>query len=203
MNEGSLPQLLAFFNNIWRMVEIPSEWMEAVAIPIRKQGRNTNAPSSYRPISLKSCHGKIMEIMVLRRLNYHLEAAEALLECFSRFRMRRCTADSIGDLVSLLEDAKAKKHSAALILLHIKQVFDAMPHAPIMGALRRLGDTGRPLRYIQAFLSDRSVAVKVGKSTSSSRYLMRGAPQGTVISPLLFLAGLSTILAATRAGGTA
>ncbi|EEC19761.1 reverse transcriptase, putative [Ixodes scapularis] len=67
----------------------------------------------------------------------------------------------------------------------------------------RLGVTGRPLRFVQAFLSDRSVTVKVGGHLGSSRHLTRGVPQGSVISPLLFSAGLSALPAAAREGGTA
>ncbi|KAG0423236.1 hypothetical protein HPB47_000971 [Ixodes persulcatus] len=184
LDEGTLPQLLAFLNNIWRTTELPSEGKEAVAVPIPKPGKDPNDPTSYRPISLTSC--KTMERMVLRRLNYHLEAAGTLPECFSVFRTKRCTADSIGDLVSSFEETKAKGHSAALVMLDIHQAFDALPHAPIIDTLRRLGVAGQPLRFVQAFLSDRSVTVK-----------------GSVISPLLFSAGMSSILAAARAGVTA
>lgn len=55
-------------------------------MPLLKSGRPADDLSSYRPISLTSCLGKQLERMVLRRLNYHLEAVDAFSDCFSGFR---------------------------------------------------------------------------------------------------------------------
>ncbi|EEC12634.1 hypothetical protein IscW_ISCW009171 [Ixodes scapularis] len=73
----------------------------------------------------------------------------------------------------------ARGHSAVLVTIDIHQAFDALPHAPIIDALRRLGVTGRSLSFVRAFLSDRTVTVKGGKEKSSPRHLTRGVPQGS------------------------
>ncbi|KAM7288205.1 hypothetical protein ISCGN_028472 [Ixodes scapularis] len=87
--------------------KIPEAWREATTVPLLKPGKPQDQLSSYRPISLTSCLGKVMERMVLRRLVYHLEATGALPDCFSGFRHHRGTADAIGDITSSLEEAKA------------------------------------------------------------------------------------------------
>ncbi len=52
---------------------LSSIWKEAVAIPIRKPGKDPTNPTSYRPISLTSNLCKIMERMIVDRLTYVLE----------------------------------------------------------------------------------------------------------------------------------
>ncbi|EFX76748.1 hypothetical protein DAPPUDRAFT_248409 [Daphnia pulex] len=40
---------------------VPPEWETATIIPIRKAKKLADKPESYRPISLTSCLGKMME----------------------------------------------------------------------------------------------------------------------------------------------
>ncbi|KAG0432207.1 hypothetical protein HPB47_021087 [Ixodes persulcatus] len=107
--------LLEYINNIWRTAQLPDSWKEAITVPLLKQNKPAREITSYRPISLTSCFGKLMERMVLRRLVYRLEATRALPDCFAGFRHHRCTADALGDLISALEQAKAQKWSAPLL----------------------------------------------------------------------------------------
>lgn len=60
-------------------------------------------------------------------------------------------------------------------------VFDG--HATIIGALHELGVTGQLLHYIQAFLSDRTLRVRVGGTLSDPCGVFSGVPQGSVLSP--------------------
>ena len=43
------------------------------------------------------------------------------------------------------------------------------------------------LKWIQAFLSDRVARVRVGNTLSDTVQIANGTPQGSVLSPLLFL----------------
>ena len=136
--------------------------------------------------------------MVLRRLVYHLEAAGALPDCFSGFRHHRSTADAIGDITSSLEEAKAQGWSAMAVFLDVRKAFDALPHRIIISALRRFGVCGRPLTYICAFLSERTMCVRVGGALSKPRRVVRGVPQGSVVGPLLFASAIASLPAAAK-----
>ena len=45
---------------------VPAVWKEAIVIPVPKKGRDKKNPRSYRPISLLSCVGKLLERMFNR-----------------------------------------------------------------------------------------------------------------------------------------
>ena len=64
--------LLKMFNHNWMKGLVPAVLKEAVIIPVPKKGKDKKNPCSYRPISLLSCVGKLLERMVKRRLISHL-----------------------------------------------------------------------------------------------------------------------------------
>ncbi|GFV18645.1 RNase H domain-containing protein [Trichonephila clavipes] len=55
LSEDSLVSLLYLFNRIWREQVYPTQWQEAIVIPILKPGKYPKNPLSYRPIALTSC----------------------------------------------------------------------------------------------------------------------------------------------------
>ena len=67
--------LLAFFNQSWHLGHVPSRWKEAVVRPILRKGKNKKT-YSYRPITLLSCLGKLLLIIVNSRLVWFLESQE-------------------------------------------------------------------------------------------------------------------------------
>ena len=61
-------KLLALFNQSWQTGKFPNQWTEAVVVPILKKGKEKREKANYRPISLLSCLGKLMERLVNSRL---------------------------------------------------------------------------------------------------------------------------------------
>jgi hypothetical protein len=53
--------LLQIFNQSWKSGRVLTKWKETTIVPIHKKGKDKRSPSSYRPISLLSCVGKLME----------------------------------------------------------------------------------------------------------------------------------------------
>ena len=69
----SLTALLCLYNEVWRTGNFPQAWRHSVIVPVLKAGKDKQNLSSYRPISLTSTVGKIMERLVKDRLMYYLE----------------------------------------------------------------------------------------------------------------------------------
>ncbi|GFV39571.1 uncharacterized protein TNCV_1368121 [Trichonephila clavipes] len=88
LNEDSLVSLLYLFNRIWREQVYPTEWQEAIVIPILKPGKYPKNPLSYRLIALTNCLCKTIERMVNARLVYQLEKNRCIPLFQSGFRVK-------------------------------------------------------------------------------------------------------------------
>ncbi|KFW63307.1 hypothetical protein AS28_10282, partial [Pygoscelis adeliae] len=63
--------LSIIYQQSWLTGEVPDDWRLANVTPIYKKGRKKD-PGNYRPVSLTSVPGKIMEQFILRALTRHV-----------------------------------------------------------------------------------------------------------------------------------
>ncbi|KAH7958852.1 hypothetical protein HPB49_005991 [Dermacentor silvarum] len=152
-------RLLDCYNNIWWSGQVPEAWRTAIVAPILKSNKPANELSSYRPVSLTSAACKVMEAIALARLEWLARACGFLADQQTGFRCRRCTADSIADVVSTLEDARASGDIVMLLLIDVKGAFDGLPHAVVQQALDLLGIGGNLRRFLSSFLNDRTLRI--------------------------------------------
>nr|XP_050030522.1 uncharacterized protein LOC126526708 [Dermacentor andersoni] len=191
--------LLEYFNTIWSTGALPDSWVTAVVAPALKPRKPAAAPSSYRPVSLTSAACKVMEMIVLARIEWIAAQVHYFPERQTGFRRHRCTADSIADVVATLEYAKNSGDVALLVLLDVQSAFDSLPNEVIEGSLDILGITGSLRRFVSAFLAGRTLRVRVGQALSTPRVIATGVPQGSVLTPFLFNAALAGLPAALPA----
>ena len=64
LGSNGMAVLLRLINITWKTGQLPKDWKTAVLIPLLKKNKPKSAPSSYRPISLTSCIGKLVERMI-------------------------------------------------------------------------------------------------------------------------------------------
>ena len=65
--------------------------------------------------------------------------------------------------------------------------------AGLMTKVKKLGINGNLFQFINEFINNRTFEVKVGAETSEKRTLENGTPQGSVLSPILFLIMINDI----------
>ena len=78
--------LLQLFNLVLRSGHWPADWSEGLIVPIFKPGGNRTAINDYRPITLLSCVGKLLESMVNARLAAWAERLSLISEEQGGFR---------------------------------------------------------------------------------------------------------------------
>ena len=187
LTETGLNTLLDTLNSLWENNTYPTSWSSSTLIPILKPKKPSYDPASYRPISLTSCASKLFERMVNGRIRVYLEENKILSEFQNGFRPNRSTADSIVHFIDDIQQSFINKSHTYAIFIDFKNAFDKVNKAALQIKLHKVGLRGKLVSYIQNFLKDRTFNVRLGNTYSSSYTLDHGLPQGSVLSPTLFL----------------
>ena len=89
------------YNKIWEGDQIPQKWRTATIKPLLKDGKVPSLPSSYRPISLTACLGKILEKTIANKLSHFLETNNLINRNLAGFRNESFTTDQVLKLVQM------------------------------------------------------------------------------------------------------
>lgn len=165
---------------------------------LQKPGkRDLTQPSSWRPISLLSTFGKGLERFIARHMAVRAIQAELLSPCHFGALPGRSAVDLAQVLVHKVEKAFQQKKVATLLLLDVKGAFDAVDHCRLLSHLRLQGWDSGLITWIRDWLSNRSASVQVGEATASA-LVKGGLPQGSPLSPVLFLLHAAKVVGAYK-----
>ena len=167
---------------------MPGKWKEALITPILKPTKPNNDPSSYRPISLTSfiiC--KIMERLIVNRLCWYIERNHLFNKNQSGFRRNRTCIDHIMRIQDDVNKALRTKSNVVGLFIDLEKAFDMVWKDGLLQKLRNIGIRKRMHDWIEDFLTDRTIQVRVGNQLSRKVRLENGTPQGSVLIPVLFL----------------
>jgi len=165
----------------------PPRWKAATGVMIAKPGKDGKVVSSYRPISLLSTLGKLFEKVLTTRLYRHFEETSFFNQWQRAYLAEKEAAEHIYRLTQSIMLAKEKHWSASVISLDVEKAFDSVWHDGLRYKLSQIGLPVKLVRLLSSFLSDRTISVRIGDVLSKPVALKAGTPQGSVLSPLLYL----------------
>lgn len=186
--------LLEEYNKIWKQGKIPDKWKTGLVVPIPKENDNPHDIKNYRPITLLSCIGKVMERMINTRLITELEEKFRLNPDQFAFRPGKSTDEYFTELEGTIVPAIEKGNHVECALLDLSKAYDKAWRRPILEQLTKWNIEGNMLRYVEDFLSDRKFQVEIGTTRSNTKTQENGIPQGAVISVTLFLIAMNSIV---------
>jgi len=166
---------------------IPPDWKMAIVVPILKEGKDGRVPESYRPVSLLPAFAKLLESLVAMMLSDFLENNNLLPEHQFGFRRRRGAVDPLFRLISDAALAMSQHGKLVAVFLDFKAAFDTVWHSGLKHKLKAAGVPDHLVRWTANFLDDRSFRVRVGSELSEQQRVKCGVPQGSPLSPLLFI----------------
>ena len=177
--------LSRLFEAILRQERWPRIWKTSHVVPVHKKGSRSEA-ANYRPISLLSVVGKVLEDILTRRLTSHLETQHLLSARQFGFRKARSAADLTLLLSNEWSDALDQGRPTAVLALDIAGAFDRVWHAGLVERLHAAGVGGALLELLRDYLQEREMRVVHNGQQSSPVKIGAGVPQGSVLGPLLW-----------------
>jgi exonuclease III len=173
-----------------RLEHLPPFLKRARTIVIKKPGKGSyETPSAWRPIALLKTIGKVIEKVVAKRIREAAEARNLLPPQQMGARAGRGTGTALELLTSMVRTIwKEKKGQvASLLSLDISGAFDTVVHERLVAIIRRLGFPDWLQGWVRSFLAERSTTLLVNNVESEAFEVRAGVPQGSPLSPILFL----------------
>jgi len=184
VNEIVIP-LTELINQAIISSNYPDKFKYAHVIPLHKGGLKTS-PENYRGISLLPILSKIMEDLILKRLNDFIKHNN--LEDMTQYGYKKGigTQDAIFKFTNEASMALDKNEYLIVLFVDLRKAFDLVNHDVLLYKLRMLGIKGITYELLKSYLEDRKFSVKYNNIVSLMRRIRTGVPQGAKVSPTLF-----------------
>ena len=154
---------------------------------IKSHGLDPNIFKNYRPVSNLTFIGKLIERVVLKRLNQHLTDNNLNIDNQSAYKQNNSTETLLIRITNDILIASDKKSAVVVMLIDLSAAFDTVDHTLLLKILKNeIGLRGTVLKWFESFLRGRSQRVRIGEVISDDIVIMFGVPQGSVLGPVLF-----------------
>ncbi|KAL0154309.1 hypothetical protein M9458_050422 [Cirrhinus mrigala] len=165
--------LTDIFNTSLSQAVVPTCLKSTSIIPVPKKSP-VSCLNDYRPIALTPIMMKCFERLVMHDIQF-------------AYRPNRSMDDAISSTLHLaLAHLEQKDSYVRMLFIDFSSAFNTIIPQQLIHKLNLLGLNTSLCNWILDFLTGRRQSVRVGRNTSSTTTLSTGAPQGCVLSPLLF-----------------
>ena len=141
--------------------------------------------SQLRNLSCTPLFSKVLESFTLRSLKSKVKLSGSQFGGLKGAGVDHFLVETFDEVLTALEDSRA---SVNLMSIDFEKAFNRMCHTACLEALSSLNADPGDIALVKAFLSGRSMSVKVDDCFSSRRSVPGGSPQGSILGNFLFCA---------------
>ena len=161
---------------------------ESVITPLlKKYNLDSEKLSNYRPIANISFLSKLIERVVLARLNEHMDSNGLNIPNQSGYKRHHSTETLLVKVVNDILLCIDKNSCVVVLMLDLSAAFDTVDHRRLLNILfHELGIRGIAHKWFVSYLKGRVQRVTIDGVLSSDIVIGFGVPQGSVLGPILF-----------------
>lgn len=169
----------------------PGDWKVAKIKPLPKSS-SVKQLNDLRAISILPVMSKIIERVVCTQLTKFLENSTILPAIQSGFRAQHGTATALAEVTDNIIASADVGDGSILVLLDFSRAFDCISAELLLAKMSYYGISHAARDWFSSFLRNRTqfVVTEDGKGElkkSQQKIIPRGCPQGSILSPLLFI----------------
>lgn len=193
------------FNQLLAHGVFPDSWKVAKCVPIPKPGRSDHGnPQNLCPISLLSCLGKTFEKVIAARLASEAEATGAItkqqmgsrssLSAMDTLMVTLTAAQEWNDTPAVYSKIKGLRQPRASIAAHdVEGAFNCVVHSRLQELFTHFNFSGNLIKLIGDFNTNRKIFMTFDNQDEQPVKFDAGVPQGSPLSPILYLIYSSTL----------
>ena len=178
-------RITKMYNGSLTLCTFPMKWKKAMIVPLAKVA-NPKTVSDMRPISLLPLPGKILEIIMSKRLKHFLEENNILCNRQHGFRKKRSTLSAIVEFLHEVYNNLNENKDTYIVYLDLKKAFDTVSHDILLNKLNQSGIDQHTIKWFSSYLEIRKQKSIIQNKCSEELSIAFGVPQGSILGPTLF-----------------
>lgn len=186
--EELIPLLTCIMSTSMTTGVFPQDFKKAIIRPhLKKASADINDLKGYRPVSNLSFLSKVLEKLIYRRVQNHMELNHLYDAFQSAYRLAHSTETALVKINNDILKAIDVNESIVLVSLDLSAAFDTVDHSIFINRLEQyFGVTQFVKKWFSSYLTQRESQVCINGKYSQTHTVTAGVPQGSVLGALLY-----------------
>ena len=190
--DSLISPLHIIYNKSLRNSCLPSRWKLSYIVPVYKNKGDIGSVKNYRPITIISTIPKLLDCIISEKIN------NICINKLSNFQHGSIHGKSIQtnllDYTQFINSKLNINSQVDAIYTDFSKAFDMINHNLLLKKLILLKIPNIIIKWIQNYLENRNLAIRIKDTISNSFLMTNGIPQGSHLSSILFIIFINDIV---------